>query len=93
MARALILPSLVRTQLLRIMGWRTDAVEFVSSAHTPRNLLLRAVRGMGAGAGAGAPGGLKLLSEYDDLKAFWGGFTPHLETLLEAELKALRDTL
>ena len=78
-------------QLLRIMGWRTDAVEFVSTEHTPRNLLIRAVKGSSSDASA-TTGLRQLISEYDDLKAFWGGVTPHLEVLLESELKALRDT-
>ena len=79
-------------QLLRIMGWRTDAVEFVSTEHTPRNLLIRAVKGS-PDAGASSSGLRQLIAEYDDLKAFWGGVTPHLEVLLEPELKVLRDTL
>jgi SAM-dependent methyltransferase len=38
------LTDAVRALLLRTRGYRVDVVEFVDSAHTPRNTLLRAVR-------------------------------------------------
>ncbi|GLI59276.1 hypothetical protein VaNZ11_001061 [Volvox africanus] len=34
----------LRAQLLRVAGYHTDVVEFTSAEHTPRNLLIRAVR-------------------------------------------------
>ncbi|SDS45037.1 Methyltransferase domain-containing protein [Nocardioides scoriae] len=43
------LTDAVRASLLRIEGYRVDVVEFVDSAHTPRNTLLRAVRTSGPG--------------------------------------------
>ncbi len=43
----------LRADLLRLHGYRTDAVELVDPEHTPRNTLLRAVR-----SGAAAPVGL-----------------------------------
>jgi len=43
----------LRVDLLRLHGYRTDAVELVDPEHTPRNTLLRAVR-----TGAAAPAGL-----------------------------------
>ena len=43
------LTDALRAALLRREGYRVDVVEFVESAHTPRNTLLRAVR-------TGAPG-------------------------------------
>jgi hypothetical protein len=46
------------TQLLRIMGYKTDAVEFTSAEHTPRNLLLRAVRADSTESG-GTVGGVR----------------------------------
>ncbi|MGL6095312.1 MAG: class I SAM-dependent methyltransferase, partial [Fimbriiglobus sp.] len=39
----------LRALALRIMGYRTDVVEFVSPEHTARNLLIRAVRGAPVG--------------------------------------------
>jgi hypothetical protein len=56
------------------MGYRTDVVQFVDSEHTPRNLMIRAVK-------TGALTSPKLLAEYQALKTFWG-VTPYLETLL-----------
>ena len=52
-------------------GYRVDVVEFVDSAHTPRNLLLRA-----AHTGTAAPS-----VEYDALVSAWG-VTPALARLL-----------
>ncbi|WP_380165498.1 class I SAM-dependent methyltransferase [Jannaschia sp. R86511] len=43
----------LRADLLRLHGYRTDAVELVDPEHTPRNTLLRAVR-----TGAAPPAGL-----------------------------------
>ncbi|KXZ51506.1 hypothetical protein GPECTOR_12g469 [Gonium pectorale] len=49
-----LLTDSLRAALLRVAGYRTDVVEFVSTEHTPRNLLIRAVRPAGAsGAGNG----------------------------------------
>ncbi len=63
-----------RALALRIVGYRTDAVEFVSPEHTARNLMIRAVRGASVGEPA-------FVQEYRDLKHFWG-VTPYIETAL-----------
>jgi SAM-dependent methyltransferase len=68
------LTDALRASLLRREGYRVDVVEFVESAHTPRNTLLRAVR-------TGAPGG-DAAREYDDLLAEWG-VRPRLGELLD----------
>ncbi len=65
------LTDALRAQLLRARGYRVDVMEFVDSAHTPRNTLLRAVR----------TGGAQPLTEYDDLVATWG-IHPRLGELL-----------
>ncbi len=65
----------LRASLLRIHGYRTDVVEFVDSAHTPRNTLLRATR-----TGAVLKGG-SVRREYEELVAAWG-IQPRLGTLL-----------
>ena len=67
------LTDALRASLLRREGYRVDVVEFVESAHTPRNTLLRAVR-----TGAGGEGA----DDYDDLVAAWG-VRPRLGQLLE----------
>ena len=64
-----------RALILRISGYRTDVVEFVSPEHTARNLLIRAVVGL-------PPGDLAFLKEYREMKQFWG-VAPYLESLLD----------
>lgn len=96
-----MLTDAFRAHLLRLLGYKTDAVEFTSAEHTPRNLLLRAVRMKGGHVpdfGLELPNQelhlrRQLLREYDDLKAFWGGVTPHLEVLLEQEIRQMRTYL
>lgn len=68
-----VLTDTLRASLLRLNGYKVDVVEFVDSAHTPRNLLLRARR-------TGVPDD-RQRTEYDALTATWG-VTPALETLL-----------
>lgn len=73
-----LLTDTFRALILRIMGYRTDVIEFVSSEHTDRNLMIRAVR-------RAPPGEPPFAQEYADLKRFWG-VTPYLETLLGERL-------
>lgn len=67
------LTDALRATLLRQEGYRVDVVEFVESAHTPRNTLLRAVR-----TGARPDDAHR---EYDALVAAWG-VRPRLGELL-----------
>ncbi len=69
-----ILTDTFRAQILRIMGYKTDVVEFISPEHTDKNLMIRAVRRTQKNKTG-------YLQEYLDLKAYWG-VTPYLETLL-----------
>jgi SAM-dependent methyltransferase len=63
-----------RALALRIMGYKTEVVEFVSPEHTARNLMIRAIRG--------APIGEKsFVNEYLELRRFWG-VTPYIESAL-----------
>jgi hypothetical protein len=64
----------LRALILRVMGYRTDVVEFVSHEHTPRNLLIRAVRGVPIGEA-------KFVDEYQEICRTWQ-VTPYLATLL-----------
>jgi SAM-dependent methyltransferase len=68
-----VLTDSLRASLLRLNGYKVDVVEFVDSAHTPRNLLLRARRTGRVDEGQRA--------EYEALTAQWG-VTPALETML-----------
>lgn len=63
-----------RALALRIMGYRTDVVEFVSPEHTARNLMIRAVRGAPVGEPA-------FVEEYVAMRQFWGA-TPYIEKAL-----------
>jgi hypothetical protein len=63
-----------RALALRIMGYRTDVVEFVSTEHTARNLMIRAIHGL-------QPGEAGHVAEYRAMKEFWG-VTPYIETAL-----------
>lgn len=64
----------LRAAILRLLGYRVEVMEFVDSAHTPRNTLLRAVRT----GNAPEPG---LVSEYHTMLEQWG-VQPALATRL-----------
>ena len=66
----------LRAQLLELAGYRTQLVEFVELEHTPKNVLIRAVRGRRAGADA--------RRAYEELRDALG-LEPTLERLLSAE--------
>jgi SAM-dependent methyltransferase len=73
-----ILTDTFRALILRIMGYQTEVVEFVSSEHTAKNLMIRAVRSLKVGDP-------RFVQEYKDLKDFWK-VTPYLEQLLGEDL-------
>ena len=78
------LTDALRAALLTVHGYRVDVVEFIESAHTPRNTLLRARR---------APGGPteRQRREYADLVEQWR-VTPALQRLLAEEAGLLAQT-
>ena len=69
------LTDALRAAILRLVGYRVDVVEFVDSAHTPRNTLLRAVR-------TGSSPREQDRAEYDELVSTWH-LHPQLAELLE----------
>ncbi|WP_236029679.1 class I SAM-dependent methyltransferase [Paractinoplanes lichenicola] len=69
-----VLTDSLRAALLRLNGYKVDVVEFIDSAHTPRNLLLRARR-------TAAPPTEAQRAEYEALTSEWG-VTPALEKML-----------
>ncbi len=69
-----ILTDTFRALILRIMGYRTDVVQFVSTEHTAKNLMICAVGGLPVGD-------RKFVREYNELKEYWK-VTPYLERLL-----------
>lgn len=70
-----LLTDTFRALILRIYGYKTDVVEFVSPEHTDRNLMIRAVRREAIPTG-------RAMHEYQELKDFWK-VTPYLERLLQ----------
>jgi SAM-dependent methyltransferase len=68
-----VLTDALRAAILRQHGYATDVVEFTDSAHTPRNILLRATASAGSLHTSA--------DDYATLVEEWG-VTPHLTTLL-----------
>lgn len=60
-----LLTDTFRAQVLRICGYRTRVMEFVSAEATGRNILIRAEKGVRPGLG-------EAVAEYEKLCDFWG---------------------
>ena len=71
-----LLTDSFRALFLRMMGYKTDVIEFVSPEHTDKNVMIRAVK-----SDASASTTADAISEYAALKAFWH-VTPYLEKLI-----------
>lgn len=69
-----LLTDSLRAQLLRIVGYRVEVIEFVGGEHTPRNLMIRAVKT------DGKPERIDI-DRYLEITAQWG-LTPALEKKL-----------
>ena len=69
-----ILTDSFRAQIMRIMGFRTQVIEFVSGEATARNILLKCVWGV-------KPGQPGPVSDYLNLRDYWR-VTPWLESRL-----------
>lgn len=69
-----VLTDALRAAILRLLGYRVEVIEFIESRHTPRNVLIRAVR-TGAAPTAGQAG------DYRALVQAWG-VRPRLAELL-----------
>ena len=70
----------LRAQILKLLGYRVDIVEFIGGEHTARNILIRAVFTGATPASLDKDRYLQLLQQWQ--------ITPYLAKLLEAELKA-----
>jgi SAM-dependent methyltransferase len=70
----------LRAQILKLLGYRVDIVEFIGGEHTPRNIMIRAVKT-----------GVKVdpveVDRYLAMLADWK-IAPHLAELLKSELSA-----
>jgi len=69
----------LRACALEALGYRTQAVEFIDMEHTPKNILIRAVRRDAAPQAAAAR------RKFHEFKALLGVQRLHLEDLLELE--------
>jgi SAM-dependent methyltransferase len=69
-----LLTDSLRAQLLRIVGYRVEIIEFVGGEHTPRNLMIRAVK-------TDAKPEKSEIDRYLEITAQWG-ITPALEQKL-----------
>ena len=72
-----LLTDSFRAQLLRIVGYRVEVIEFVGGEHTPRNLMIRAVKT------DAKPDQLEI-DRYREMTAQWG-----VEPALEKKLSTL----
>ncbi len=69
-----LLTDSLRAQLLRLVGYRVEVIEFVGGEHTPRNLMIRAVK-------TGAKPEQLDIDRYCEITAQWG-VKPALEKKL-----------
>ena len=76
-----ILTDTFRALVLRIMGYRTQVVEFVSPDATPKNLLIRAEKKR-------RPGDVDAVREYLEMKKFWS-VEPAIEGMLGKEFRVI----
>lgn len=70
----------LRAQILKLLGFKVDIVEFIGGEHTARNLLIRAVK-------IDAEVSQVDIDRYQALIKLWQ-VQPYLATLLKSELKA-----
>jgi hypothetical protein len=39
-----LMTDALRAQILKLLGYRTEVIEFIGGEHTPRNIMIRAVK-------------------------------------------------
>lgn len=61
---AALLTDALRAELLESRGYRTQILEFIDLSHTPKNLLIRAVRRVGGLASEGSREGYETLRDF-----------------------------
>jgi SAM-dependent methyltransferase len=59
-----LLTDSLRIQILKLRGYRVEAIEFIGGEHTPRNLMIRAVK-------TDAPAEAIEVSRYEEMIAAW----------------------
>jgi SAM-dependent methyltransferase len=76
-----LLTDSFRTQILKLLGYRVDAIEFIGGEHTPRNLMIRATK-------TGAKPEAIEIARYKQMLAQWN-VNPALAQRLAKELGAI----
>ena len=80
-----ILTDSIRAELIRIVGYRVDVIEYVSDEHTNRNLMVRAIR-------TGAPPRKQDLDSYDAMIQQWQ-VRPRLAQLIADKVESARQSV
>ena len=75
-----LLTDSLRAQILKILGYRVDIVEFIGGEHTARNILIRAVKSETSATQLD-------IDRYQEFLTQWG-IKPYLSKLLEMQLEA-----
>lgn len=76
----------IRALILEYFGYKTKVFEFISDAHTPKNVLVVGVKGKEQGVRSKAQGARnkeEILKKIKDTKAYFGIGYHHLERLME----------
>lgn len=73
-----LLTDALRAQILRLLGYRVDVIEFIGGEHTPRNLMIRGVK-------TGAKPDAQDIARYKEMIEMWK-VKPALAERLEKEL-------
>jgi hypothetical protein len=59
-----LLTDAIRMQIMKLKGYRVEAIEFIGGEHTPRNLMIRAVK-------TGAVPEASDKAKYEEMLALW----------------------
>lgn len=73
----------IRAQLLEVLGYRTQLLEFIDPEHTPKNMLIRAVKTAGSGGDT-----IRKWREYEAFRDMLQA-KPYLERALENRLRSI----
>jgi len=75
---ATLLTDSVRANVLEIMGYRTQVIEFIDMEHTPKNVMIRAFF-------EDTPDVSKIVKEYNEFKKQWQ-ISPYIEKVFGVKL-------
>lgn len=90
-----IITDSIRAQILRVLGYRTEIIEFIAGDHTPRNLMIRAFKSRNSKATSSSLSSQQVaeraadFQELDQMIEQWQ-IKPKLMDLLRSELEQAR---